>query len=212
MRTMNLLTGIAALALAGAAGAAEPVQKDGMQSSPPSSQQNAPAEKLAPSMHQGERKSPQTTGQAPGASEPGKARTNERREKSSTDLEKNGGPPSGKSRATDTPPGAARETHGSETGKGATTGQGTASGAAKLSTDQRTRITTILKRQNVERTRLNISVRVGAAVPSSVHVYPLPTEVVEVYPEWRGYDYILVGDEIIIVNPRNHLIVAVLEA
>jgi len=35
---------------------------------------------------------------------------------------------------------------------------------------------------------------------------------VEIYPEWRGFDYILVGDEIIVVNPRTHLIVAVLEA
>jgi hypothetical protein len=59
---------------------------------------------------------------------------------------------------------------------------------------------------------LNVSVHVGARVPQSVHYYPLPTEVVEIYPEWRGYMFILVGDEIVVVNPRTHLIVAVLEA
>ena len=60
--------------------------------------------------------------------------------------------------------------------------------------------------------QLNISVRVGTRVPASVHFYPLPTEVVEIYPEWRGYDYILVGDQIIVVDPRTHEIVAILEA
>jgi hypothetical protein len=29
-----------------------------------------------------------------------------------------------------------------------------------------------------------------------VHFYPLPSEVFVVYPKWRGYDYILVGDQI----------------
>jgi hypothetical protein len=55
-------------------------------------------------------------------------------------------------------------------------------------------------------------VHVGATVPTSVHFYPVPTEVVEVYPEWRGYDYILVGDQIVIVDPRSHEIVAIFEA
>jgi hypothetical protein len=36
--------------------------------------------------------------------------------------------------------------------------------------------------------------------------------VYEVYPAWRGYQFILVGDEIIIVNPRTFEIVAVIEA
>jgi hypothetical protein len=45
-----------------------------------------------------------------------------------------------------------------------------------------------------------------------VHLYPLPVEVVEVYPEWRGFDYILVGDEIVVINPRTHDIVAIIEA
>ena len=59
---------------------------------------------------------------------------------------------------------------------------------------------------------LNVSVRVGTRVPDSVHFYPLPVEVVAVYPEWRGYDYILVGDEIVVIDPRTHEIVAILEA
>ena len=40
----------------------------------------------------------------------------------------------------------------------------------------------------------------------------LPVEVIVVYPEWRGYDYILVGDQILVIDPRSHEIVAVLDA
>jgi hypothetical protein len=49
-------------------------------------------------------------------------------------------------------------------------------------------------------------------VPESVHFYPLPVEVIAIYPEWRGYDYILVGSEILVIDPRTHEIVAILEA
>jgi Protein of unknown function (DUF1236) len=35
--------------------------------------------------------------------------------------------------------------------------------------------------------------------------------VINVYPRWRGYDYILVSDQIIIIDPHSHEIVAILE-
>ena len=95
-----------------------------------------------------------------------------------------------------------------------TTGQG-AGGAARLSTEQRSKITTVIREQKVQRiepSKLNISISVGTRVPSSVRYYPLPREVVVIYPEWRGYDYILVGDQIVILDPRTHEIVAILEA
>jgi hypothetical protein len=37
-------------------------------------------------------------------------------------------------------------------------------------------------------------------------------QVVEVYPAWRGFNYILVGDQIVVIDPRTHEIVAILEA
>ncbi len=96
--------------------------------------------------------------------------------------------------------------------KSGTTGQGAASGSAKLSTEQRSKITTIIKQQKVAPVRLNVSIAVGTRVPDSVRFYPLPAEVFVIYPEWRGYDYILVGDEIVVIDPRTHEIVAILEA
>jgi hypothetical protein len=64
----------------------------------------------------------------------------------------------------------------------------------------------------VEPIRLNVSVRVGTRVPDSVRFHPLPVEVVNVYPEWRGYDYILVDEQIVVLDPRTHEIVAILDA
>jgi hypothetical protein len=42
--------------------------------------------------------------------------------------------------------------------------------------------------------------------------YPLPAEVVTIYPEWRGYEFIQVGDQIVVVDPQTFEIVAVIEA
>ena len=97
--------------------------------------------------------------------------------------------------------------------KAATTGQGAAGTAATLSTEQRTTIRTVIKQQNVQpMTNVNFSISVGTRVPRTVNFHAVPVELVQIYPHWRGYDYILVGDQIIVVNPRTHEIVAVLDA
>src|SRR5262249_18465880 len=105
----------------------------------------------------------------------------------------------------------ASSTSQSEQNRSTTTGQG-AAGSARLTTEQRTKITGIIHQHKVEPTRLNVSVSVGTRIPVSVHVYPLPAEVITIYPDWRGYDYILVGDQIVIISPRTHEIVAIIEA
>ena len=45
---------------------------------------------------------------------------------------------------------------------------------------------------------------------SPVRIVRLPAPIVEIYPAWRDYEYFMVGDEIIVVDPRDHRIVAVL--
>ena len=100
-----------------------------------------------------------------------------------------------------------------ETKPATTTGQGAAAGSAKLSTEQRTTIRTAIQKQNVRpATKVNFSISVGTQVPRSVRFYRVPMQLVEIYPSWRGYDYFLVGDQIIVVHPRTHQIVAVLDA
>ncbi len=93
-----------------------------------------------------------------------------------------------------------------------TTGQGSAGARANLTTEQRTKITSVIKRQKVEPVNLNISISVGTRVPDHVRYYPLPAEVVTIYPQWRGFDYIIVGSTIVVIDPGTREIVAVLEA
>jgi hypothetical protein len=97
-----------------------------------------------------------------------------------------------------------------ESRTGQTTGQ--AGAGAKLSTEQRTKITSVIREQHVEPlNNVNFSIAVGTRVPRDVRFHQLPQEVVTVYPEWRGYDYVLVHDQIIVIDPRTYEIVAILE-
>jgi hypothetical protein len=94
-----------------------------------------------------------------------------------------------------------------------TTGQGAAGGSASLSAGQRTTVRAAVKQHNVQpMTNVNFSIAVGAEVPRSVRYHAVPVELVHIYPHWRGYEYFLVGDQIVVVNPRTHQIVAVLDA
>jgi len=95
-----------------------------------------------------------------------------------------------------------------------TTGQGAAGarGAVNLSTEQRSTIKTVIHEQKVQPTSLNVSISVGTRIPHGTRLHPLPARVVEVYPAWRGYEYILVGDQIVVIDPATLEIVAVLEA
>ena len=80
-----------------------------------------------------------------------------------------------------------------------------------MTTEQRTKIRqTVLVGGNARRVNnVNFTLRVGTVVPTSVRVVEVAPVVVVIHPEWRGYMYFVVGDEIIIVN-RNHHIVAIL--
>jgi len=103
------------------------------------------------------------------------------------------------------------ETKGADS-KSTTTGQ--AGAGAKLSTEQRTKITTVIRSQRVAPVNnVNFSISVGTRVPrGGVSFHPLPAEVVTVYPEWRGYEFILVRDQIVVIDPQTLEIVAVLDA
>lgn len=137
--------------------------------------------------------------------------------KSSADMKANGKPVSEKS-ASETNADKSRDgmkgdsKSATEAKPGATTGQAGA-GSKQMTTEQRTTIRTVIKEQNVRPAQnVNFSISIGTRVPRTVSFYPLPTRIVSIYPDWRGYQYFLVGDQIIVVNPRTHEIVAVLEA
>jgi hypothetical protein len=49
-------------------------------------------------------------------------------------------------------------------------------------------------------------------VPRTVELAPLPAPILAVVPAYRGYLYIVVGDDLLIVHPRTYEIVAVIPA
>jgi len=83
--------------------------------------------------------------------------------------------------------------------------------SVSINDQQRTRISQSVSRLNVQPlNNVDFSLSVGTAVPRDVRLQPLPAEVVEVVPQYRGYDFVLVKEEIVIVEPSSYKIVAVL--
>jgi hypothetical protein len=227
MNRARLLSTVAAtLLLTTGAAFAQAEHKDANPAPAPAAQQNAPPEKVAPNMKAGTpRAETHKQGQTPAAADAAKPGAGDHAaDKGAMDRAAEKGPikPSDANGSSTAKPDAAQNSvpnaapnaapKSSQTEQPSTTGQGSAASAAKLSSEQRTKITSVFKQHRVEPAKLNISVSVGTRVPETVHYYPVPEEVVVIYPEWRGYDYILVGDQIVIIDPRSHEIVAILEA
>jgi hypothetical protein len=99
-----------------------------------------------------------------------------------------------------------------------TTGQGAAGARGNvtinLTPEKRTRIhEVIVKERNAPRVRSpNFNVSVGTRVPRTVQFVALPRTIVEIEPEWRGFEYFMIGDQMVIVDPRSMEIVAIVDA
>ncbi len=212
MRSRLLMTVSAAALIAGAGfataqdrggpAAAPQGSSPAQQSAPPASQPGGGSTKGGSEIQQRQEAPPvraqqqqQDRGdQMQRAQEPREQRQNRAQERSSPKADKN---------ATDT----------KSDRKGATTGQGSAGSQAALTGEQRTKISSTIRQTNVKReTNVNFNVAVGTVVPRTVTLHALPPTVVEVYPQWRGYRFVMIGDEIVIIDPGSHRIVAVIEA
>lgn len=85
------------------------------------------------------------------------------------------------------------------------------SGGVQFSERERT---TIRESVDVERARVDvdIDVNVGAVVPRTVDLHPLPAAIIEINPRYRNYRYVVVRDEIVIINPQTYAVVEVIPA
>jgi len=93
-----------------------------------------------------------------------------------------------------------------------TTGNAATSATAAPPAEKRTQITSAIKQEKVEEvTNVNFNISVGTAVPAGVRYHPMPSHIVEIYPEWRGYDFILVRGKYIVLRPHTHEIVYIIE-
>jgi Protein of unknown function (DUF1236) len=87
----------------------------------------------------------------------------------------------------------------------------------QVSDQQRTTVREQITRdrniQRVERSRINVDIRVGVNLPRSVRLHTLPVTLVSTVPAYRGYSYIVLEDDTIcIVDPRTYVIVDVIDA
>ena len=46
---------------------------------------------------------------------------------------------------------------------------------------------------------------------SKIHVVPVPETLVRIEPEWRGFEYFMIGNQMVIVDPGSMEIVGVLD-
>jgi hypothetical protein len=221
---LTAATLLAGTALAAAQGMNPPNKAEGAAPAP-AAQQKAPAEKTAPHAQAAPH---QTTGQAPKA-EDSKAGAQmntdaskgaDVKAKGSMRKDDKAAADNNKSRMSNDK--AAQEKSGKDEnkasaqsdtkGKTSTTGQGAAGARANLTTQEKTKIRTVFKEKvHVKpETHVNFSINVGTRVPRTIHYHTLPAEVVSVYPAWRGYYFILVNNEIVVIEPSTFEIVAVI--
>jgi hypothetical protein len=83
-------------------------------------------------------------------------------------------------------------------------------GNLHISRENASRISENLIRQG-HRENVNFNIDVGAPLPEDVELLPLPPDVVELAPDYRGYDYVVVNDEIVFVDPATRAVVGMIE-
>jgi hypothetical protein len=109
-------------------------------------------------------------------------------------------------------PAAADSKTGSSSTESRTTGNAATSATAAPPPEKQTQIASAIKSERIEEVNnVNFELNVGARVPTTVRFYPLPPRIVEIYPEWRGYEVIRVHGKYVIVRPQTHEIVYIIE-
>lgn len=96
---------------------------------------------------------------------------------------------------------------------GVTTGRsvGEERGVVRLGSEQRGRLVDSIRGRHVESIgHVDFDLHAGVVVPDRYHFYPLPEGIVSFIPEYRGYDYFVAEDEIVIIDPVTHRIVDVI--
>jgi len=181
---------------------------------------NVPSAQMDQGTRPGENARPmqrETTGQAP-SEQPNAERPATKTEKPNTaarpNEHNNAARPNEGNRAgqnTVQNPNGPNETHSNAA---STNRSGSAGANVNLSVEQRSKIHSIIvARSGGPRVaHVDFDVHVGVAVPRTVVLAPVPEDIVVIEPEWRGFEYFLVGDEIVVVDPATLEIVAVLPA
>jgi len=86
------------------------------------------------------------------------------------------------------------------------------SGRVQLSEQKRADVgQTLAKERSLNRaTNVHVQVNIGTRLPRSVHLAAVPASIVAIVPEYRSYRYVVVEDQVCIVEPRSLEIVEVI--
>ena len=80
-----------------------------------------------------------------------------------------------------------------------------------LSPDQKTRLHAIVAGGNLSRVdHVNFALSVGTRIPRTMRIYGVPQSIVDIVPQYRGFDYIVVKKDLLIIDPRTLEILYVL--
>lgn len=110
------------------------------------------------------------------------------------------------------PPATAQQTPPANNQAATTTTQPPARLSASLQVEQKTRLTRAFTSVDAKPiTNATFSVSVGSTVPRTADFRPLPASVVSIIPQYRGYNYVLVRNDIVIIEPGTARIVDVIE-
>lgn len=109
--------------------------------------------------------------------------------------------------------GPAQGRSGAEQSRGGVTEQRSV-GSVTLSPVQRTKIhETIISGNNIHRVdHVDFWISVGVRVPDTVTFYDIPETIVDIVPQYRGFRYIVVEEQLVIIDPDTLEIVVVLPA
>jgi type IV secretory pathway VirB10-like protein len=197
--TLLITVATAALMVGAGLASAQDTKEKGEAPAAAAHDQNVPAEKMDHQPGSLPQKSPAPTAQAPMKEKPAVTAQKPTDSKPET---------SGQGSAAKT-----SEQPNAHTGSSVAKDDAKSGAPAALSTEQHAKIRDTLRGGSAEHlTNVQFSVTVGGVIPGTVHLYALPGSVVEYAPQYRDYEYILVGDEILIVDPRSLRIVAVIAA
>jgi Protein of unknown function (DUF1236) len=120
--------------------------------------------------------------------------------------EKQAQPSTGQAQEPKTPENQPAMSGGAASGERRGGGNVQAMGKAHISQESASRIADALMATATPQ-NVNIDVSVGGLLPGEVDVRPLPSSVIELVPEYRGFEYVVVRDEVYIVQPSTRRVV-----
>jgi hypothetical protein len=84
--------------------------------------------------------------------------------------------------------------------------------SVNLTGEQKTRVKTVFERHHVAPvTDIGVAVNVGVVIPSTVHLYPLPADIIAIVPAYRDYEYIFLDDDrVAIIDPDTFVVVDII--